>query len=187
MKVIDELCRIDGTAQRQQMKDEANGLFTIDRLVEIIGDRYELHDGARQTLSKQLQEAANAGEIHPRHPHTDIPCKPNDAYTHYHLFHGTEIDAWFVDRGVKYRIGGSGPSPKREVHPNKVRAKEFSEYGKRNAKTMSRKRIPKAALEAIKKKVEAGDPVKTACDQVATETGLNADALRSAYNRKWKG
>ena len=79
-------------------------LWTIDNAVTAIGDAYGWHAPARQTLTRQLIAAVTSGDLRARHPHTDLPYRPDQVSPFYDLFLVSDVNDWLKSQSVPYRL-----------------------------------------------------------------------------------
>lgn len=86
--------------------------WTIVNAAAAIAAQERWHDGARDTLRKQMMQAARDGALTVRHPHTDLPYRPEVVLGFYELVTPADVNAWLAsDRTNSLRWIPDAPEP----------------------------------------------------------------------------
>ena len=128
---------IDGRSYDWWTKDEwkvvlteleitKNSLLTLGFASHFVGHKFNLHDGAIDTLLNQMIKSVGNGLI-VRHPHTDMPYIPTETRSYYELVRADELDNWYESQGVEYRIQNNfnntkidRPEPQQRFQENEI-------------------------------------------------------------------
>jgi hypothetical protein len=81
-------------------------LWTIERAAGAIAEQEAWHDEARDTLRRQMLQAARDGRLRVRHPHTDLPIdgeKRENVRDWYELVTREDVNQWLEAQGAAYR------------------------------------------------------------------------------------
>lgn len=90
----------------------ASDYYTLADVAQAIAAQQGWHDGARDTLTKQMMQAASDGTLPVRHPHTDLPYAPETRRDFYELVTPADVNAWLEKQGAPYRLNVAAPAPK---------------------------------------------------------------------------
>lgn len=82
--------------------------FTLEEAAALIANKYGLHERAHATLVEQLLEAARAGTLTVRHPHTDLPYRPEQHRAFYETVGVADLNSYFEGAGVQWRLESYG-------------------------------------------------------------------------------
>jgi hypothetical protein len=82
--------------------------FTIEEAAALIANNYGWHEGAQDTLLKQLVDAAKAGMLAVRHPDTDLPYCPKRYREFYERVSASDLNRYFEGVGVPWRLDNDG-------------------------------------------------------------------------------
>jgi len=75
-------------------------LWTIENAAAAIGNQEGWHMGAIKTLRDQMVSAAETGALTVRHPHTDLPFRPDSPRAYYELVTPADVNAWLAQDPV---------------------------------------------------------------------------------------
>jgi hypothetical protein len=86
---------------------------TLEEAARALARQEGWHDGALDTLLKQMVQAVKDGSLTARHPHTGIPYRPDPVRTFYEFVTAVDVNVWLASQAVDYRMetGGSGEAP----------------------------------------------------------------------------
>lgn len=84
---------------------------TLEEAADAMAKQHGWHKGARDTLLKQMMDAAKDGSLIVRHPHTDLPYRPKTVRTFYELVTADDVNAWLESQSVAYRLGTDSKVP----------------------------------------------------------------------------
>lgn len=82
--------------------------FTLEEAAALIANKYGWHEGAQDTLLEQLVDAARAGMLTVRHPHTDLPYRPKQYRQFYEKVSASDLNRYFEGVGVPWRLDNDG-------------------------------------------------------------------------------
>lgn len=82
--------------------------WTLENAALAIAEQEGWTAAATGTLLDQLLEAANAGSLVVRDPHTTLPKTSSEVRPFYELVTARDVNRWFESTGVEYRWGLSG-------------------------------------------------------------------------------
>lgn len=88
----------------------AGDSYTLADAAQAIAAQQGWHDGARDTLKKQMMQAASDGTLTVRNPHTDLPYKPGTGRDFYELVTPADVNAWLEKQGAPYRWNVAAPA-----------------------------------------------------------------------------
>lgn len=88
------------------------GFYTLEDAAQAIATNLGWHEGARDTLKKQLMDAARTEKLTVRHPHTDAPYRPDTVRDFYELVTPADVNKWADEQDVPWRWDVPTPEPK---------------------------------------------------------------------------
>lgn len=106
--------------------------WTIENAAASIGTQKGFHGGAVRTLQEQMVSAASDGALTVRHPHTDLPFRPDTVRAFYELVTPVDVNSWLDRQSAGYLWSPVGvaapvvPDPSPEVS-NKANEKSDPE------------------------------------------------------------
>jgi hypothetical protein len=82
-------------------------LWTLENAAAAVAAQQEWHKGARDTFLAQMMQAARDALLTVRHPHTDLPYKPETIRPFYELVTRADVNAWLhqVQSPLTWREG----------------------------------------------------------------------------------
>jgi hypothetical protein len=95
--------RASGDAAESAQRRE-RGLFTVEEVASTIAAKQGWHDSARDSLRRQLVEAARSGVLIIRHPHTELPHRPDVVRDFYDLVTVADVNQWLQSVAAPYRL-----------------------------------------------------------------------------------
>jgi hypothetical protein len=76
--------------------------WTIGNAAAAIAAQQGWHGHARDTSKEQMMQAARDGTLTVRHPHTDIPYRPDPVRDFYERVTPADVNAWLTQYGTGY-------------------------------------------------------------------------------------
>lgn len=78
-------------------------LYTLEKAAEAISEQLGWHMGAHKTLLTQMVDAANAGLLTVRHPHTDLPVRTDHVHIYIELVTPGDVNKWLAKSDGPWR------------------------------------------------------------------------------------
>lgn len=77
---------------------------TLEAAAYALANQQGWHDGQRDTLLEQMMESAKEGSLIVRHPHTDLPYRPDPVRMFYEYVTAEDLNIWLASQGADYRL-----------------------------------------------------------------------------------
>ena len=81
-----------------------DGYYTIEEAAQVIATQEQWSDAQRDTLIKQMMDAARDGTLVVRHPHTYDEYQPETVRQFYELLDAQDFNKWATERRLPYRF-----------------------------------------------------------------------------------
>lgn len=78
-------------------------LWTIGTAADSLGAQRGWYGGSINDVVRRMVEAANAGDLTIRDPHTDLPYRPSQVRASWDLVTPADVNAWLASEAVDYR------------------------------------------------------------------------------------
>lgn len=127
--------------------------WTIGNAAAAIAAQEGWHEHARDTLQEQMMQAARDGTLTVRHPHTDIPYRPDPVRDFYETVTPADVNSWLARdpaNSLKWLHAVLEPGPSAEPAPDvpsKRAPKFWTEERKEQLRAYREKHGTKKAAE----------------------------------------